>query len=191
MANSPENVTRLLERYRSGDRAALEELVPIVYKELRSIAAGALRRERDGHTLQPTALVHEAYLRMVGQREVRWQNRAHFLGCAAQLMRHVLVDHARARRAGKRGGGGEKVTLGEAQAITGERPVDLVALDDALEALAKMDERQCRVVELRYFGGLSIEETAEVLGVSPATVSHDWAIARAWLRSELEGGARS
>jgi RNA polymerase sigma factor (TIGR02999 family) len=191
MANSPENVTRLLERYRSGDRAALEELVPIVYKELRSIAAGALRRERDGHTLQPTALVHEAYLRMVGQREVRWQNRAHFLGCAAQLMRHVLVDHARARRAGKRGGAGEKVTLGEAQAITGERPVDLVALDDALEALAKMDERQCRVVELRYFGGLSIEETAEVLGVSPATVSHDWAIARAWLRSELEGGARS
>jgi RNA polymerase sigma factor (TIGR02999 family) len=187
MQPSPAEVTRLIGEYRRGDRAALEKLVPLVYGELRKIAARALRAEREGHTLQPTALVHEAYLRMAEQKDVQWQNRAHFLGCAAQLMRHVLVDSARARRAGKRGGGVARVTLDDAMGVADARALDLVALDDALSALASLDARQARVVELRYFGGLSIEETAEVLGVSPATVSNDWAIARTWLRRELRG----
>jgi RNA polymerase sigma factor (TIGR02999 family) len=182
-------VTRLIGEYRRGDDAALERLVPLVYGELRKIAARVLRGERDGHTLQPTALVHEAYLRMCDQKDVQWQNKAHFLGCAAQVMRHILVDSARAHRAGKRGGGAARVTLDDALGVAAARPLDVVALDDALSALAALDARQARVVELRYFGGLSIEETAEVLGVSPATVSNDWAIARTWLRRELRGGA--
>jgi len=188
MQSSSAEVTRLIGQYRRGDRTALERLVPLVYGELRRIAARALRAERHGHSLQPTALVHEAYLRFAVQKDVQWQNRAHFLGCAAQLMRHILVDSARARLAAKRGGGVVKVTLDGEIEVADECGFDLVALDDALSSLAKLDERQARVVELRYFGGLSIEETAEVLGVSPATVSNDWALARTWLRRELRRG---
>jgi RNA polymerase sigma factor (TIGR02999 family) len=188
MQPSPAEVTRLIGEYRRGDRAALEQLVPLVYAELRKVAARALRAERQGHTLQPTALVHEAYLRLADQKDVQWQNRAHFLGCAAQIMRHILIDSARGRRAGKRGGGAVRVTLDDALGVAAARELDLIALDDALSALAALDARQARVVELRYFGGLSIEETAEVLGVSPATVSNDWAVARTWLRRELRRG---
>ena len=188
MDSLPAEVTRLLGEYRRGDRAALDRIVPLVYGELRRIAARALRREREGHTLQPTALVHEAYMRMVEQEGVEWQNRAHFLACAANAMRRILVDSARARRAGKRGGGANRETLSEALEVAAAQPVDLVALDDALSALAALHARQAQVVELRYFGGLSIEETAEVLGVSPATVSNDWALARGFLRRELSRG---
>jgi len=156
---------------------------------LRRIAAGYLRRERDGHTLQPTALVNEAYMRLVDQRDVTWQNRAHFLGIAAQVMRRILVDHARARLTAKRGGGVAPITLaGAAHGGAQETDdVDLLALHDALERLAALDPEQARLVELRYFGGLTIEETAEALGVSPATVKREWALARAWLRRELSG----
>jgi RNA polymerase sigma factor (TIGR02999 family) len=187
MEPSPADVTMLLDEHRKGNQEALRQLLPLVYGELRKIAARQFRAERAGHTLQPTALVHEAYVRMVQQTGVPWQNRAHFLGCAAQVMRHILVDSARARRTNKRGGGALKVTLSDALMVASDRDVDLVALDDALQALAKLNERQARVVELRYFGGLSIEETAEVVGVSPTTVSQDWAIARMWLRRELGG----
>ena len=180
------NVTQLLAAYRAGDREAMERLVPLVYAELRRIAARYVRGERSEHTLQPTALVHEAYLRLVEQQDVQWQNRAHFLGCAAQLMRHILIDHARARRAGKRGGGGARVTLGEASELAQERAVDLIALDDAMKALEALDPRQSRMVELRYFGGLSIEETAEVLGMSSAQVRREWTAVRVWLRRELQ-----
>jgi RNA polymerase sigma-70 factor (ECF subfamily) len=181
-----ENVTQLLVDYRAGDAGAMDRLVPLVYAELRRIAAGYLRRERDGHTLQPTALVHEAYMRMVDQRDAPWQNRAHFLGCAAHLMRHILVDHARRRRAAKRGGGGPQVTLGVAEDVANGADVDLVALDDALKTLETIDARQRRMVELRFFGGLSIEETAEVLGMSSGQVRREWTAVRAWLRRELE-----
>jgi RNA polymerase sigma factor (TIGR02999 family) len=181
-------VTRLIGEYRRGDQAALDRLVPLVYGELRKIAARALRAERQGHTLQPTALVHEAYLRLVEQKDVQWQNRAHFLGCAAQIIRHILVDSARARRAAKRGGGAARVTFDAALGVAAARGLDLVALDDALSALDALNARQARVVELRYFAGLSIDEAAEVLGVSAATVSSDWTVARTWLRRELRGG---
>jgi RNA polymerase sigma factor (TIGR02999 family) len=180
------DVTQLLAAYRAGDREAMDRLVPLVYAELRRIATRYVRGERAEHTLQPTALVHEAYMRMVEQKDVQWQNRAHFLGCAAQLMRHILVDHARSRRAGKRGGGGARVTLGDAVAVAEERAVDLIALDDALKALEALDPRQSRMVELRYFGGLSIEETAEVLGLSSAQVRREWTAVRVWLRRELQ-----
>lgn len=178
-------VTQLLKAHREGSASALEELMPLVYGELRKIAARHLRGERRDHTLEPTALVHEAYLKMFEGTDMEWQNRAHFLGVAAHVMRHILVDHARARAAGKRGGGAMRATLDEAIAASGERDVDLVALDDALEALRALDERQARVVELKYFGGLSIEETAEVLGVPTSRVRRDWTLARAWLRREL------
>jgi RNA polymerase sigma-70 factor (ECF subfamily) len=189
MDSQPSDVTRLLDEVRSGDRRALDRMLPLVYAELRQIAARALRDERGGHTLQPTALVHEAYLRMAGGENVPWQNRAHFLGCAARVMRNVLVDHARARRAGKRGGGGARVTLTEALGLADSRDVDLVALDDALTALAETDEQKARIVELRYFGGLAEVEVAEVLGVSERTVRRGWTMAKAWLRREmLRGG---
>jgi RNA polymerase sigma factor (TIGR02999 family) len=189
MADSPD-VTTLLALYREGRRDALEQLVPLVYAELRRVAARALRGERQGHTLQPTALVHEAYVKLLGQ-QTPWQDRAHFLGCAARIMRNLLVDHARARRAEKRGGAGLTVTLGEGLAIEAARDLDVLALHEALEQLAALDARQARVVELRYFGGLSVEETAEVLDVSQATVYAEWAVARAWLRRRLrEAGAR-
>ena len=188
MDSQPLDVTRMLDELRSGDRAALDRMLPLVYAELRQIAARALQSERDNHTLQPTALVHEAYLRMVGGENVPWQNRAHFLGCAARVMRNILVDHARARRAEKRGGGDARVTLTEALGLADARDVDLVALDDALTALAETDEQKCRIVELRYFGGLSEVEVAEVLGVSERTVRRGWTRAKAWLRREIERG---
>lgn len=183
--DSPLDVTRLLTDLRSGNRDALDQLLPLVYSEMRRIAARALRGERDDHTLQPTALVHEAYLKMVGGENVPWQNRAHFLGCAARVMRHILVDHARAHRAGKRGGAGQKVTLTDALGIAQSTDVDLVALDDALKAFALVDEQKSQIVEMRYFGGLTEEEVAEVLGVSERTVRRGWTMAKAWLRREM------
>ena len=184
-------VTELLLAWGAGDRAALDALMPTVYAELRRQAERALRRESAGHTLQATALVHEAYLRLVDQNRVAWRNRAHFFAIAAQMMRRVLVDHARTRLAAKRGGELQRVTLGDVGAGTadqGDGDIDLLALHDALELLATIDPRQARLVELRYFGGLGIEETAEALEVSPATVKRDWAVARAWLRRELATG---
>jgi RNA polymerase sigma factor (TIGR02999 family) len=183
-----ENVTDLLKAYRAGEPEALERLIALVYGELRRQAARSLRRERGNHTLQPTALVHEAYLRLAGQRDVEWQNRAHFFAIAAQIMRRILVDHARSRGRGKRGGGRAPVLLEDALAIAEARDLDLVALDDALSALAQLDERQSRVVEMRFFAGLEVEEVAEALGVSPTTVKRDWSLARAWLRREMQRG---
>lgn len=179
------DVTQLLVNWSQGDPKALEALTPVVYDELRRLARSYLRRERPDHTLQSTALVHEAYLKMVDQRQVRWQNRAHFFGVAAQIIRRILVDHARAHKADKRGADAVKLSLDEAMAIPEERQIDLVALDDSLNSLASFDIQQGRIVELRFFGGLSIEETAEVLGVSPATVKRDWAMAKAWLYRDM------
>ena len=178
-------VTQLLIGWREGDRHALDALTPLVYQELRCIARRHLQREKPGHTLQSTALVHEAYLRLIDQN-VTWQNRAHFFGMAAQFMRRILVDHARGKQAAKRGGEDAlRMTLDEGIAVAEGRDLDLVALDDALTRLAGMDPQQSRIIELRFFAGLSIEETAEVLGISPATVKRDWAMARAWLFREL------
>ena len=179
-------VTRLLIDLQQGHAEASEKLMPMVYAELHDLAARYMRRERADHTLQPTALVHEAFLRLIDQRSVTWQNRAHFLGLAAQAMRRILVDHARRRSAAKREGG-KKITLDDAVAVNQERSLDLMMLDDALTRLATLDERQSRVVELRFFGGLDIEETAEALGISPATVKRDWLFAKAWLQRELTG----
>lgn len=168
-----------------GDAGALDACFPLVYDELRRLAGRYLRAEGEGHTLQPTALVHEAYLRLVGQRNVDWRNGAQFLGVAAEMMRRILVNHAVARRTAKRGGDAPRVALDETLRVLEADDVDLLALDGALEVLATVDARASRVVELRFFGGLGIEETAEVLGVSPATVKRDWSVARAWLRREL------
>ncbi|MBK6485360.1 MAG: sigma-70 family RNA polymerase sigma factor [Gemmatimonadetes bacterium] len=169
-----------------GKDGAADELVPMVYGELHNLAVHYMRLERGDHTLQPTALVHEAYMRLVDQRNASWQNRSHFFGIAAQAMRRILVDHARRKRAGKREGG-DRVTLDASVAEAPERSVDLIALDDALTRLAELDPRQARVVELRFFGGLDIEQTAESLGISPATVKRDWTFARAFLQREMDG----
>lgn len=185
---SPLEVTRLLLEWRGGDRAALDQLLPLVYHELHQQAARYLRRERPDHTLQATALVHEAYLQLVDQSQVNWQNRAHFFGAAAQAMRRILVDSARAHQAEKRGAGADNLPLDEAIGIADKRSSDLIALDDALHTLAHLDAQQCRVVELRYFGGLSIDETAEVLGISPATVKREWNSAKVWLHHEIKKG---
>ena len=185
MSPEPPDLTRLLREWASGEPQAFTRLVELVYPELRRIAAQHLSRERQGHTLQPTALVNEAYMRLMGQQQVSWQNRAHFYGIAAQAMRRILVDHARRSRAAKREGG-ERVTLDESVADHSERSVDLLALDDALNRLAKALPRQARVVELRFFSGLDIEETAEVLGISPATVKRDWTFAKAFLQREMD-----
>jgi RNA polymerase sigma factor (TIGR02999 family) len=182
---APDEVTNLLLRWGGGDREALDALAPLVYDELRRLAARYLRRERLDHTLQSTALVHEAYLRLIDQRNVRWQNRAQFFGLAAELIRRILVDHARAKQAAKRGGSAYKLTLDEALDASEPRDLDLVRLDDVLQGLGKIDPQQSRVVELRFFAGLTIEETAEVLGISPATVKRDWLVAKAWLRREM------
>ncbi len=182
---STQEVTRLLLAWSDGDRAALDQLMPIVYSELRRLAHRHLGGERPGHTLQTTALVNEAYIRLVGQGPLQWQNRAHFFAVSAQLMRQILVDYARARRNAKRGGGAVKVTLDEAAEVSTERAAEMVALDDALTALAEFDQRKSRIVELRFFGGLSIEEMAEVLKVSPGTVMREWTLAKAWLRGEI------
>ncbi len=184
----PPDVTPLLLAWGNGDAAAGEQLLPVVYAELHRQAARAMRREGDEHTLQATALVHEVYLRLVDQNRIEWRNRAQFFGVAAQAMRRILVDHARGQHAAKRGGGAQQVTLNDANqpiAADGDHAVDVLALHDALERLAALDPEQARLVELRYFAGLNIEETADALGVSPATVKREWAVARAWLRREL------
>ncbi|MEW5916871.1 MAG: sigma-70 family RNA polymerase sigma factor [Gemmatimonadota bacterium] len=178
-------MTRLLVQLQGGKHEVSEKLIPLVYAELHDLAVSYLRRERSDHTLQPTALVHEAYLRLVDQRNTTWQNRAHFFGIAAQAMRRILLDHARRKRAGKREGAAQRVTLDEGIAETPQRSIDLIALDVALERLKALDERQYKVVELRFFGGLDVEQTAEVLGISPATVKRDWVFAKAWLHREL------
>lgn len=184
MSRSTVNVTQLLVNWSAGDQGALEKLMPVVYEELRRLARAYMRRERREHTLQTTALVHEVFLRLVDQRSIHWQNRTHFFGIAAQLMRRVLVDHARKHSYAKRKGG-VRLTLGKAIDVSADRAAELVALDDSLMHLATIDERKSRVVELRYFGGLSIEETAEVLGVGSATVKRDWRMAKAWLYQEV------
>ena len=180
----------MLKAWSDGDEAALEQLIPLVYQELHRLAHRYLGRERAGHTLQTTALVNEAYMRLVDWQSVEWQNRAHFFAISAQLMRRILVDFARSRRFAKRGGGAPQVAFDEAMAIAPKRGLDLVALDDALTSLAALDPRQSQVVELRFFGGLSIAETAEVLKVSPGTVRRDWSLAQAWLHRELSKGER-
>jgi len=183
----PGAVTALLRAWSDGDDGALARLTPLVETELRRLARGYMGRERRGHTLQPTALVNEAFLRLTDAQQVRWQDRAHFLGISARLMRRVLVDHARARGFRKRGGGAQRVTLDEELIVSAEPALDLVALDRALEALAAADVRKSRVIELRFFGGLSVEETAEVLHVSPQTIKRDWRLAKLWLLRELHG----
>jgi RNA polymerase sigma factor (TIGR02999 family) len=185
---SEKEVTRLLVAWSNGDQAALEQLTPLVYSELHRLAHRYLGRERKGHTLQTTALVHEAYLRLIDQKEVRWQNRAHFFAIAAQMMRRILVDYARSRSVAKRGGGAQQVSLDEAMEVSDERAADVIALDEALKSLSDLDQRKGRIIELRFFGGLSIEETAEVLGVSPGTVMRDWTFAKAWLQREINKG---
>jgi RNA polymerase sigma factor (TIGR02999 family) len=185
-SGSSEQVTSLLLRWRSGDKAALDALMPLVYGELRRLAHHYLQQERTDHTLQSTALVHEAYARLIGQSLPEWQNRAHFFGVAAQIMRQILVDYARQRRAVKRGGELCKLTLENAESESQRTEVDIVALDDALRDLAKIHAQQSRVVELRFFAGLSIEDTSEVLGISPSTVKRDWNTARVWLYRELD-----
>lgn len=183
-----EEITQLLLAWGQGDQAALERLLPLVYEEMRQIAHHHMRRQRPDHTLQTTALVNEAYLRLVDAQRVQWQNRVHFFALAAQAMRHILVDLARARGNQKRGGGATQVALEEALIISAERGADVLALDEALQALAKLNARQSQIVELRYFGGLSEEETAAVLQLSPRTVRRDWSLARAWLYRELNRG---
>jgi RNA polymerase sigma-70 factor (ECF subfamily) len=177
-------VTILLAAWAKGSQQALDELTPLVYRELRQLAASYLRKERKGHTLQPTALVHEAYMRLVDQRNPNWQNRSHFFGVAARLMRQILVDHARRKQAGKRAG--RNVSLVETISFQHERGRDLVALDSGLDALEKIDPRKCKAVELRYFGGLSMDEIAQALDVSPVTVRRDLRMAEAWLHNEMQ-----
>lgn len=185
--HSTEGITQLLVRWGSGDKTALDQLMPLVQSELRRLAGNYLRRERPGHTLQPTALVNEAYLRLIDQRSARWQNRAHFYGIAAQLMRRILVDHARVKHAEKRGGSKqERLSITSARALATKPDLDVLALHEALEELKTIDPQQERIVELKFFGGLSIEETAEVLGIGHATVERDWKMARAWLRRKLD-----
>ncbi|MFN0140295.1 MAG: sigma-70 family RNA polymerase sigma factor [Pyrinomonadaceae bacterium] len=188
-SNTRKHVTEMLKAWSAGDAEAANTFMPLVYDELRKQAKRFLRRERPNHTLQATALVNEAYIRLIEQRDVNWQNRAHFFGLAANMMRRILVNYAVNRNRVKRGGVAENLELEEALSVSvEEHDVDFIALDDALNRLAELDEQQAKIVELRYFSGLSIEETAEVLHISPATVKRDWSMARAWLRSELDGG---
>ena len=181
----PSEITKLLVRSGRGDKTALDQLLPLVYQEMRGLAHHQLQQERANHSLQTTGLVHEAYLRMAGQQEVDWQNRYHFFALAAQMMRRVLVDYARARKSDKRGGGAVQVSLSQAEGQAEDRAAEVIALDEALMRLAKLDPRQSQVIELRYFGGLSVEETAAVLKVSLSTVLGDWRQARAWLYLQL------
>ena len=185
MEPSPQEVTQLLADWEQGDQAALDKLLPLVYNELHQMAKRYMSRQTPDHTLQTTALLNEAYLKLVGQPAKHWQNRAHFFGVAAQAMRHILVDYARSHQYAKRGGGATIIELDEALVVSQERAAELVALDDALQELAKVDPRKSQVVELRYFGGLSVEETAAVLKISPVTVMRDWSMAKAWLHREL------
>ena len=181
------NITHLLNEWSDGDRRALDKLTPLVYEELRHQASRYLRRERPGHTLQTTALINEAYLRLIDAKDIHWQSRAHFFAIAANLMRRILVEHARRRDADKRGGSHIRVQLDEKLAVADAGDVDLLAIDEALDTLAAIDPQQARVVELRFFSGLTVEETAAALGVSPKTVKRDWSVARAWLRREIGG----
>jgi len=187
LSNNPDDVTGLLLRWGRGDEAALEELIPLVERELHRIARRCMAGEREGHTLQATALVNEVYVKLVDGKSVPWQDRAHFLAVAARAMRRILVDHARAKQAHKRGGDGVRVTFEEALVVSSEPTQDFIALDDALKGLAAFSERKSRVIELRFFGGLSVEETASVLGVSTDTVVRDWRLAKAWLQREMRG----
>jgi RNA polymerase sigma factor (TIGR02999 family) len=185
MSDSPQDVTCLLSQWSHGDQEALSALTPLVYNELRRLARAYMRRERVEHTLQGTALVHEAYLRLIDQRQVEWRDRTQFFALAAELIRRILVDHARAKLAAKRGGNVYKLSLDEAIAPSQEKDLDLVALDDALEVLTRHDTQQARIVELRYFAGLTIEETADALDISPATVKRDWTMAKAFLKQQM------
>jgi len=180
-----QQVTQALNKAAGGDRNAVEQLMPLVYDELRALAASALRRERANHTLQPTALVNEAFLRLIDQTHAAYNSKTHFFAVGAQMIRRVLVDHARKHLADKRGGGADRLTLSGIEAQESDHQIDLLALDDAMMKLAKLDERQARVVELRYFGGLGVDETARMLDVSPRTVDDDWRMAKAWLKREL------
>ena len=184
--DTSKSITKMLREWSDGRREALDELLPLVYDELHRQAARYLRRERQDHTLQTTALIHEAYLKLIDQRSTNWESRTHFFAIAAQAMRRILVDYARKKNSGKRGGADSDLSLDEAAHVaTNEKSVDLVALDEALTRLATEDEQQARVVELRYFGGMTLDETANALGISPATISRDWAMAKAWLHREL------
>jgi RNA polymerase sigma-70 factor (ECF subfamily) len=189
MMTSPSEITQLLIAWCDGDQTALEKLMPLVEGELHRIASNYMRRENQGHLLQTTALVNEAYFRLVDQRNTRWQNRAHFFGIAANIMRRILLNYARDQQRDKRGGKAIAVSLSDAVIISKEKSQELIALDDALTKLETIDERKCRIVELRYFGGLSVDETAEFLKVSTATVARDWKLAKAWLRREIQYGA--
>jgi RNA polymerase sigma factor (TIGR02999 family) len=183
----PPNITHVLERWSNGEQSALDELLPLIYKELRRLAASYLRRERRDHTLQPTALINEVFLRLIDQHDIKWQNRAHFFGVAARLMRRILVDHARAHQAAKRGGEHYSLSLSKADRIGGQPTLDILTLHLTLQRLEQLDPQQARIVELRFFGGLTIEESAEVLSISHATVEREWKMARAWLRQEMGG----
>jgi RNA polymerase sigma factor (TIGR02999 family) len=187
MAAASEGITQLLINWRSGDKAALDQLMPIVYEELRRLARGFMGRERNNHTLQTSALINEAYLKLVDQDETNWQNRAHFFAVAAQIMRHILIDHARSYGYEKRGAGSQRVSLDDAKVFSEERAGELVALDEALTDLAAVDPRKSRLVELRFFGGLNIDETAEVMDLSPTTVQREWRAAKAWLQRFIKG----
>ena len=189
LMTDPGDVTGLLLAWGNGDEAAFERLVPLVERELHRIAKRCMAGERAGHSLQATALVNEAYLRLIDVQQIKWQDRAHFLAMSARLMRRILVDWARSKQYQKRGGGAVQVTMDEGLAVVGERGQDLVALDDALQALAKFDDRKSKVIELRFFGGLSVEETAEVLKISVDTVMRDWKLAKAWLLREMRAGS--
>lgn len=189
MTPSPKSITELLIEWRDGDETALDKLMPLVYEELRRLARYYMRGERPGHTLQTAALVNEAYLRLVDHRGMRWQNRAHFYAVASQAMRRILVDHARSRQYLKRGGGNATVALDEAAAVVQKQAADVVALDDALTDLSAIDPRKSQIVEMRYFGGMTVDETAEVLGLSPVTVMRDWSTAKAWLLRAIRTGS--
>jgi len=186
-SSPPHEITQLLAEWSEGNQAALDQLYPLVYNELRRLAHGYLRRERKGHTLQTTALINEAYLRLVDQKHVHWANRSHFFGISAQIMRRILIDHARRYDYAKRGGGAQRISLDEAAIVAKQRGRTLLMLDEALKSLAKIDPRRSQVVELRYFGGLNNEEIAGVLKISENTVTRDWNMARAWLYQELSG----
>ena len=185
MSALPNEITQLLLSWSKGDQAAFDQLIPLVYPELRKLARRYMGRETPEHTLQTSALINEAYLRLVDQQAVEWQDRAHFFAMSARVMRHILIDHARSHRYTKRGGGAQHLPLDDAEAVGYERAAELVALDDALTRLAKLDERKSRIVELRFFGGLSVEETADVIKVAPITVMREWRIAKAWLHKEI------
>jgi len=189
MGTPPHAVTELLAAWSNGDQAARDQLMSVVYQELHRLAHHYMQRESPGHTLQTSALVNEAFLKLVDQRNVRWQNRAHFFGIAAQMMRRILVDYARKRCYAKRGGGMPEISLDEALIVSNERNAEVVALDETLERLAEFDPRKSQIVEFRFFGGLSIDETAKVLAVSPGTVMRDWTLAKAWLRKEMSNSA--